>query len=89
MPTVVIHAIKSKFVVHVKEWNVKHPAELHQFDSAQFVNPLNIINMNGFSSELMVSIGGIAVFNSFSVHILTYLHKCTETKHTFCLLNLW
>jgi len=58
MPTVVIYAIKSKFVVHVKEWNVKHPAELYQFYSAQFVNPLTIIITNGFSSELMVSIGG-------------------------------
>jgi len=39
---------------------MKHPAELHQFDSAQFVNPLTIIIMNGFTSELMVreSVGG-------------------------------
>jgi len=30
MPNVVLYAIKSKFVVHVKQWNVKHFTSLIQ-----------------------------------------------------------
>jgi len=50
---------------------MKHPAELYQFDSAHSVNPLNIIIMNGFTSELMVreSVGG-----DCSVQLLFHIH---------------